>query len=107
MHSRNESRKARALWGCRNATGPLADRATRVRKGSRREMRRLRPTRSLRQGIHVAGCDGSCLLLFSFNFRCEHPSRVAVRVFAAPFPRAAYDGLQLWKLRLPVQITLD
>src|ERR1700722_20087429 len=37
----------------------------------------------------------------------RHTSRVAVRVFAAPFPRAAYDGLELRKLRLPVQITLD
>src|SRR5258708_33078259 len=107
MHSRNESRKARALWACRSARGPWADRGGRGREGSRREMQKLRPTRSLRRGIRVAACDGSCVLLFCSTFTAFHTSSIAVGMFAAPFPRAAYDGFELRKLRSPMQVTLD
>src|ERR1700756_3113641 len=47
---------------------------------------------------------------FSFFYStCDsrRTSRVAFRMFSAPLPGAAHDRLELRKLRLPVQVTLD
>src|SRR5246127_3532062 len=47
---------------------------------------------------------------FSFFYStCDsrRTSRVAFRMFSAPLPGATHDGLELRKLRLPVQVTLD